>query len=197
MLVRNLVDCMLTGHPCRPVLGFAGVLATVFMVLTVGLSIWRSRRGESGAVWRSLLDAGIVTWTLFLLVGTLTPLSAESDSLNLVPFNYLARSLSLCGVDLRNALFDVVANVAVFVPLGLLVGLRFARPPILVWLIEIACLMIAIEVTQAYALRRSGDITDVITNTAGAVIGLGIGRALRGRYERPRRGAPAITAPDR
>jgi len=185
MFVGDLTRCMLTGHACGPVIGFFGVLALVFIVVGVGLAVWRSRRGEAQSVWRSLLDAAIVVSILFLLVGTLTPSApASTDSLNLVPFSFLSNALRLGGVDLRNALFDVVANVAVFVPLGLLVGVRFERPTVLEWLIEIASLMIAIEVAQAYLLRRSGDITDVITNTGGAVIGLAIGRALRRRRGR-------------
>ena len=181
MDVHDLTGCMLSGRACGPVIGFAAMLGIVFLS-----SAWGCPRGDhvlatGDVVGRSFLDAGIVAWTLFLLVGTLSPLGASGDSLNLVPFNYLARSLELGGVDLRNALFDVVANVAVFVPLGLLVGMRFARPSAAEWFIEIACLMIAVEVAQAYGLHRSGDITDVITNTIGAAIGLAVGRAIRRR----------------
>ncbi|HET7182925.1 MAG TPA: VanZ family protein, partial [Candidatus Limnocylindrales bacterium] len=147
-----------------------------------GLAAWRSARSERGAVAYSLLDAGIVMWVVFLLVGTMSPSAPTStDTLNLVPFNYFLRGLDLGGVDLRNSMFDVVANVAVFVPLGLLIGFRFERPALLEWTVGIACLMIAIEVAQAYVLRRSGDITDVITNTIGAGLGLALGRALRRR----------------
>ncbi|HJP88908.1 MAG TPA: VanZ family protein [Candidatus Limnocylindrales bacterium] len=171
---------MLRGRACGPVVAFFAVLAVVFLCVGTGLAVWRSRRGEQGSASRSFLDAGIVVSVLFLIVGTMTPSAPEpTTSLNLVPFNFLANAMRLGGVDLRNALFDVVANVAVFVPLGLLVGLRFARPSILEWLVEIACLMIAIEVAQAYALGRSGDVTDVITNTVGAVLGMAVGRALR------------------
>lgn len=185
MFVHDLTECMLTGRACGPVLGFAAVLLIVFVVVGIGLSVWRSRREATDSVRRSLLDAGIFVSILFLLVGTLTPSApGPTNSLNLVPFNYLARSFSLGGVDLRNALFDIVANVAVFVPLGLLVGLRFSRPTILEWMVEIACLMIAVEVAQAYALGRSGDVTDVITNTAGAVTGLAVGRFVRRRTGR-------------
>ena len=187
MFVHDLTGCMLTGRACGPVAVFAAALLIVFVLVVLGLSVRRTRLGEIRSVERSLLDAGIVVSILFLLVGTLTPSAPTStDSLNLVPFNYLARSVSLGGVDFRNALFDVVANAAVFVPLGVLVGFRFARPSTLEWLVEIACLMVAIEVAQAYALRRSGDITDVITNTVGAVLGLVVGRALRSYVARAR-----------
>src|SRR5438477_16480 len=120
MLAADLTGCMLTGRACGPVLGFAAVLGIAFLIVAAVLSVWRSRRDETGSIRRSLLDAGILVSVLFLLVGTLTPSSPEpTNSLNLVPFNYLARSLSLGGIDLRNAVFDVVANVGVFLPLGL------------------------------------------------------------------------------
>lgn len=189
MLVGELTRCMLSGQRCGPVVAFAAGLVALFLVVAIILAAWRSRRAEQDPVWRSLLDGGIAVSMAFLLVGTLTPAAPTStDSLNLVPFAFLINSLRLGGVDLSGAIFDVVANVAVFVPLGLLVGLRFERPSMPEWLVEIASLMIAIEVAQAYLLRRSGDITDVITNTFGAVIGLAIGRAWRSsRSVRPDR----------
>jgi glycopeptide antibiotics resistance protein len=189
MIVHALTGCMLTGRGCGPVAWFALLLVAVFVIVGVGLAAWRTARSERGAVTRSLLDAALVMWIAFLLVGTMSPAAPTStDILNLVPFNYFVRSLELGGIDLRNALFDIVANVAVFVPLGLLVGWRFERPALLEWTVEIACLMIAIEVAQAYVLRRSGDVTDVITNTVGAVVGLVVGRAIarwRGRDQDP------------
>ena len=85
-------------------------------------------------------------------------------SLNLVPFSHLSRG------DMRGA----VENAAVFVPLGLLAGVNFKGVSVWRLLACIACLSAAVEVPQfAFAIGIT-DTTDVITNSLGGALGLGV-----------------------
>lgn len=78
------------------------------------------------------------------------------------------------------------ANILMFVPLGFLVALLL--PARAWWLALIICpaLSIAIELTQAVALSaRFGTITDVISNSIGALVGVFLAVLLRAAvYER-------------
>ena len=78
------------------------------------------------------------------------------------------------------------ANVAMFLPLGFLAALLL--PARVWWLALILCpaLSVAIELTQAVFLAaRFATITDVISNSIGAVIGILIAVLLRAAvYER-------------
>ena len=77
--------------------------------------------------------------------------------------------------------FDVVevaANVAMFVPLGLLVVAW--RGPWWLALVLGVTVSSAIELTQLWFLpTRVADVGDVVANTLGAVIGLGLGKLLK------------------
>ncbi len=85
---------------------------------------------------------------------------------------------------------EVVANVLMFVPLGLLLAssARTPRP----WLAVAAGLALsaAIETTQIALPGRVPTVTDVVANTSGAAIGTAAVvavRAWRGRRTRPAR----------
>ena len=72
--------------------------------------------------------------------------------------------------------YEVVMNVAGFIPLGLVVSsyliwTRSHWKSILATAISCGLLSFAIEVTQFYIPRRGSGMTDVITNTLGAAIG--------------------------
>ncbi|MDQ0375076.1 VanZ family protein [Cellulomonas humilata] len=74
--------------------------------------------------------------------------------------------------------FDVLANLALFVPLGLYLGLLV--PSWRSW--KVACAAAAaslgLEVAQYVLAVGSSDLTDVVVNTAGALLGLAlVGRA--------------------
>ena len=100
----------------------------------------------------------------------------------------LWRLLQQIGVEWLT--FDVVqvaANVVLFVPLGLLVALLLPRRRM--WLVAPGALLVsvAIETVQALLLpvRWGGDVTDVIANTAGGLLGLAIAVLVRRRPARP------------
>jgi VanZ family protein len=89
-------------------------------------------------------------------------------------------------------LIDFLANIAFFVPVGLIAALLLPRR---LWWLAIplgAVLSAALELGQALFLpQRYASITDVIANTVGAIVGALIGAAIlsarmrRARPEKP------------
>lgn len=100
---------------------------------------------------------------------------------------------------LSYALIEFTANVVLFVPLGLLVGVLFGRRH-WAWAIALGCGVSAtIELLQFLLLPgRFGTIDDVIANTLGALIGALMARsflAWRVRRGDARRNATRAGAP--
>lgn len=114
-------------------------------------------------------------WLVALLYMTLRP-AGSLVRINLVP--------DLGGADF--SAFDTLANVAVFLPLGLILAAAGwkALPAIGVGFGVSFC----VEVMQyVIDVGRAADINDLITNTAGAALGWAIGWAIRaGRTRRAR-----------
>lgn len=84
-------------------------------------------------------------------------------------------------------MFAALANVALFVPF-------FAALAVLVptwwWVAAGAALSIAVELYQGEIGTREQDLVDILANTAGAALGVGLGllvRRLAGRHARNRR----------
>lgn len=118
-----------------------------------------SRQFSPGIVLMAL-TAGLV------LVATLTPVPNQAALSALTPWWCL-----LCG-DLGTV--DVILNLALFVPFGAALGWSGIRPPRAAL---IALLFsIVIELLQhGLVPGRDASLSDVLTNTAGAWIGAGIG----------------------
>ena len=87
-------------------------------------------------------------------------------SLNLIPFN---QPLILNG---RVDLGEVILNVLIFIPLGLYAGVLFKRWNIGKIILLFFSISLIIEVLQFIFAIGASDITDVITNTLGGIIGL-------------------------
>ncbi|MDI6100549.1 VanZ family protein [Actinoplanes sp. NEAU-A12] len=64
---------------------------------------------------------------------------------------------------------EKIANIGLFLPLGLLAGLLWRRPAAILGLL--AALTFTIELWQAF-IGRGGDAVDVVHNTVGALLGL-------------------------
>lgn len=73
-----------------------------------------------------------------------------------------------------------VLNVLAFVPLGL-VGSRLGWTPKTVALVG-ACTSALTELLQLFSSRRFPSTTDLLLNTAGALIGIIVARAWRSRH---------------
>ena len=106
-------------------------------------------------------------WLVALLYMTLRP-AGSKVRINLVP--------DLGGADF--SAFDTLANVAVFVPLGLILAASGWRviPAVAAGL----AVSLAVEILQFIVdVGRAADVNDLITNTAGAALGWTICWAIR------------------
>lgn len=99
---------------------------------------------------------------------TLVPHPDQAATAALTPWYCL-----VCGDE---GMVDVLLNIALFVPLGLALGLKRVRPPRM--LLVGILLSTAIELLQATLVTgRDPSISDVLTNTMGTLAGGVIGRA--------------------
>jgi VanZ family protein len=67
---------------------------------------------------------------------------------------------------------EFVANIALFVPFGVLVRLAFARPPWWAILLLGFATTVTIELVQSTLPTRFSTVSDVIANTAGTALGV-------------------------
>ena len=93
-------------------------------------------------------------------------------SINLIPFR---ESLILNGkIDVG----EIILNVVIFVPLGIYAGILFERWIFGKKLFFFFLISLIIEVLQFILAVGAFDITDIITNTLGGIIGLMIFKAI-------------------
>lgn len=107
----------------------------------------------------------LTTLKSFYTIGLLwKPENQRVRQLRLVPFGIIEDSSTTFGW-----VFDILGNLALFVPLGMMLMVLSCRWR---WTVGIAALFsLGIEVSQyVFSLGRS-DVTDLICNTAGAALG--------------------------
>jgi glycopeptide antibiotics resistance protein len=84
----------------------------------------------------------------------------QTRSLNLIPFTRAYKG-------------EMIANLVAFIPFGVMLGVNFKQAAFRYKIVAIFAFSLAVEITQ-YALAIGvADITDVIMNTLGGVLGLG------------------------
>ncbi|MGX1805288.1 VanZ family protein [Nocardia sp. NPDC055321] len=155
-----------------------GVLVPVAGGIGWGVIRWRVRRGgERGRALRwGLAEVGIVVGTVPWVWMILTPLEGGERGVNLVP---LVDLIDTVAEGSFNSFVQVSANLAVFVPLGLLLPLRFSRFAGVGRMVAVgAVLSLGLEIAQyVLDLGRYSSVDDVLMNAAGAGIGAALGRA--------------------
>ncbi|WP_273050968.1 VanZ family protein [Corynebacterium nuruki] len=177
------------------------------MSTLTGMPAPRVPRTIPGTVGRRRPAPGRTRWTWTALVGyvgvvvALTclksfysigllwkPENQRTRELRLVPFGIIHDSSTTFG-----AAFDILGNVAFFVPVGLLLMNITRRLWLTVGLAAAASVLI--EVTQYIFLLGRSDVTDVLCNTAGALVGAVVSWLfLRGSSTLARRWAAVVTA---
>ena len=157
----------------------SGVVCAGLAVVLAPRLGWLSALSIAGFVWSLAVIASI---TLIPANGAPGVVSAEGR-------------LTTCSWDIGGPAPDGfwifaggqrMLNTVVFVPSGVLLVLALARWPRVAWvgvpvgLALLAAYSIAIEATQLALARidRACDVTDVIDNVTGAVVGVGIGLLL-------------------
>jgi VanZ family protein len=76
------------------------------------------------------------------------------------------------------ALADAILNLLLFLPIGFLLALRHRASPVRTWA-SLTALAVAIEVAQLFLPGRFATMSDVLMNSAGAAIGVGLARLWR------------------
>jgi hypothetical protein len=150
------------------------VLLAVPVGVVAGVASARHHRGRPAAQRRRvvLLDVGIALVLLAVLAITLLRIpdyhTGWEWGLQLRPLTSIRQMLASSDASVPGRILGL--NIVLFVPLGLLLAIRFRS-----WLIAViacACVSVAIETLQAVLpLGRTTNIDDVILNTAGAALG--------------------------
>lgn len=158
--------------PVRPLV----VVVLLFAAAAVAAGVSSGRRRRS-------TRRGALTSARVLLVGALVAVVAVTQfglhggsGINLVPFRGIASELG--NVNRQLGVLNLVGNVVMFVPIGLLTPVamewRWGRT-----VLAGALFSVALEVVQV-GTGRSGDVDDVLLNTVGTGLGAVAGVLLAG-----------------
>ena len=107
----------------------------------------------------------VLVWTVLWKLEV--PWTGGDTMVKLVPF-------VAAGGAGASAPVEVVANLVLFIPLGIYLGLLAPRWPWWAAAGTIAGASVALEVTQYVLAVGRSDTTDVIVNTVGGLVGLGL-----------------------
>lgn len=127
----------------------------------------KSSKKWTGVLW---VLAGIylvvLTWMILFKGSVSWPEFGQYRSINLIPFD---ASVIVNG---RLYLSEIWMNVLAFIPLGLYTGLLRPRWPVRAWCLTGLEVSLLFEILQYIFGIGATDITDVITNTTGSIIGV-------------------------
>lgn len=166
--MATLLDWFLDAMPA--ILGMAAVIGAASLLLAA----WRARSGG----WSSALSTTVADAVLLVALGGIAvltlgdPMGPQPDRINLIPFRDQWWALQGL-VDPNLATATLVANVVLFVPLGAALAARFPAASTWSLVLLAAGVSLAVEAAQALLdIGRLADVTDLLTNTAGAAIGV-------------------------
>lgn len=166
-------------------IGAGGFVAIVCLVFgTWRIARWRSVGGDA---IRERVVAVLFVYLVAVAVVTFFPMNIIfydwHGRFSLVP---LASIMQLVQeTDQATALKNIVGNIVMFVPLGLLLPLLFHRlrsVGALAW--RVALVSTAIEILQLSTRVRATDVDDIFLNVAGALIGYSVFRLLQRAAQR-------------
>ena len=142
---------------------------TLLFLATVvaGAALWTAAAVRT--LPRGTLSAALGVTALGVVLLTLLPTGSRTASVNLDPGAGIAAPW-----ESPTALVNILGNLLLFVPLGVLLPARFrALRPVWTLVPAAAAVSVLIELVQyAYVPGRATDIDDVLVNTAGAFAGL-------------------------
>ncbi|KOR24979.1 VanZ family protein [Clostridium sp. L74] len=123
-----------------------------------------------------LFYIGFVFYTLFLLWNIpfkyVSPLEVFSTN------RYFSRTLNLIPFcDIFNGIYnglDIWGNIILFIPLGIYVNMISKNSRVYKSICKIFSISLIFEVSQYVFGIGASDITDIITNTIGGIVGIGI-----------------------
>jgi glycopeptide antibiotics resistance protein len=109
----------------------------------------------------------LLFWILLLKLGVQFSYM-ENRNVNLIPFG--APMMSNGKTDVS----EIILNVVIFVPLGIYAGVLFKKLNLGKKLLFFLLISLALESLQFILKIGAFDITDIITNTTGGIVGLTI-----------------------
>ena len=147
------------------------------IVMAIGFIAYRGQRMK-----RFVLGALIIEYYFLVLCSTVICRTASvSKRLELKPFyNYVD---IWNGVDFKRTLMEVLLNVALFVPIGFLLGGMMPKGFLKVLLTGFL-LSILIELLQLSSGRGLCETNDVVHNTIGCMLGYAAAMVLKKLYVR-------------
>lgn len=116
-----------------------------------------------------------LVWSILFKLGFSLKEIEEIRTYSLIPFHYED------GHNVRFHFSEVIDNVLIFIPTGVYLSLLFKKMPLLGTAALIFAISLALERSQYILAVGCFDITDLITNTVGGMVGIGfylIGRTL-------------------
>ncbi|MEA5019568.1 MAG: VanZ family protein [Gordonibacter sp.] len=109
-----------------------------------------------------------LVWVILFKMQFSLEMAGTMRSVNLIP---LAGAMVINGVV---SYTEVVQNMLAFVPFGLFMGMLVGPRPLWRALVPIAATSLAFEVLQFVFAMGASDITDLLANTVGGVLGIGL-----------------------
>lgn len=149
----------------------AMLVAAALTLIVARISVARggARHGLRATMWAMLVaTAGVI---LVATVGFSVGDAEAGSRVNLHPLVEIRRGLKSSASDM--AMANLYGNIAMFVPLGVLLVWLWTSPliaRIIMATMAGAGLSLVIELTQL-TLRRVADIDDIILNASGALLG--------------------------
>ena len=115
----------------------------------------------------------LLSWLILFKLATNAEMIPNMRNINLVPF---AESVIVNG---RIYIKEIIYNILAFVPLGVYISI--IRKDWSLWkkVIVVFGLSLLFEITQYIFAIGGSDITDLITNTLGGVMGIGVYSLIR------------------
>lgn len=116
-----------------------------------------------------------LVWVVLFKLGFSLSEIGTIKAYNFIPFHYED------GHDIGFHISEVRDNILIFIPVGVYLCLLFKEIPFWGMATFILAISLALECSQYVLAVGSFDITDLISNTVGGVIGIGVylaGRAL-------------------
>lgn len=154
--------------------------------------IWR-RKGVDPV--REMVVLALFLWSLIVFYFTFFPMGivlySWYGSYNFVPFASITQLIRDTSVGLAS--YNIVGNLLLLAPLGILLPLLFKKLQRLwplVW--RVGAVSALIEASQLITRARAVDIDDVILNTTGAALAFGLYLLLRRVVERGPKGAAML-----
>ena len=115
-----------------------------------------------------LIYLALLVWTiLFKLQFSISDLD-KIRSINCIPFHYDKE------IGAAFHLTEVLENVLIFVPMGIYLQMLMPKVKLYVKIMMIAGTSFLLETTQYVLAIGRSDITDVLTNAAGGLLGLAV-----------------------